>query len=1010
MANFEHGEHGTDHLIDPEETLASTDQVVAVKEVFRQKFVPLIGGMRCSRQYQDRIRQIMESTAPRNDLFEKFIRPNLFLPELNQFTPVHVNKKGDYSHLVAVAAIEALEDNPAEQAYLSFFSNGLGIPEYGPSYSTYSGKYEKTWEKPSLRAIVPEFWFFTLEYDSDDQNAFEQQLDWVWRKDSKDQTKLKMIDNELRKKFRDYRGYSVVWSGGKSLHLNFVFCTSHLSHEMITHIAGRDGKNPDHMLKSWHGDIRQDAIWPYYTSKWTELVALAKTIGNISVEFDSSMSLLHQKRRLPWGLREIDSDNIHGFPAGSEIPQIVLEENLIMSSPRGAADFFLRADEANALPPRSRSKTRTNNWKEVHHPEILVALTKYLERHWGKAFPTPAKIVENGDEIAVYFFNHPGDQHPSTFVQETYSGLIYRGKSAPSDDPKLATLPGGITLGDLVSLIIDDLGCGEEPGGDQSISLRRYPTPPERHFARRAKERTHDGVRAGLNAGIITATAMAPHVIVSSPEGAGKSSMILSSAVGYRKEDYIERYFTVKNLVAPENGFQLFAARAYEQLEEQFDNYRARSGGVANALLIRSFSEYYRAYTENPENNPPETIKPEMALEMGYNTLVDAVYAVQRSVYDAISLQRDLDWTLPDGTSGFHNRFDLILFCTHALAQEFNQVSKSKAWLHPGFDPEMDHEEWNRLASEFTVYRLIHDEVSWEDLLLVATEAEVKFAHDVRKSVKDWSCTQVTDRYSAYSALSGTAPKWMNFYRCCELVEADFVPSDAVHVDYDQIPFGVENSDSSIYKAQDGQPRYIRLKNWWSRLRARVVITTTEKLPKIIASQARWTSGDCPGESKFYVLNANGDEFFPTEQLLLVPDARASKDRVQELVNCILEDTRMPTDFVITNSVKHDRVINHIRARGRNDLSHVNLASILTFIGPDQYSNLNVIGQFFNIPDVIPVYYRDVLNQDVGRNRGFRSSSPTPKDHRVYVSPRLLRSLGGIGFFRQGRYRFSLGV
>ena len=80
------------------------------------------------------------------------------------------------------------------------------------------------------------------------------------------------------------------------------------------------------------------------------------------------------------------------------------------------------------------------------------------------------------------------------------------------------------------------------------------------------------------------------------------------------------------------------------------------------------------------------------------------------------------------------------------MAQEFSQPSLSKAWLHPDFDPTMIQipVAWNALATEFHLYRLIHDEASLSDLVHMERASDVKTARKFRKLVQskteqDWS-------------------------------------------------------------------------------------------------------------------------------------------------------------------------------------------------------------------------------------------------------------------------------
>jgi hypothetical protein len=79
---------------------------------------------------------------------------------------------------------------------------------------------------PSERTFNAGFTVYTIEFDS---LPLDEQLRIIWS------GRLKRIDAELRR-YRDYRGYEVVYSGGKSLHFDFCFDLRHLKRNLI--VAG----------------------------------------------------------------------------------------------------------------------------------------------------------------------------------------------------------------------------------------------------------------------------------------------------------------------------------------------------------------------------------------------------------------------------------------------------------------------------------------------------------------------------------------------------------------------------------------------------------------------------------------------------------------------------------------------------------------------------------------------------------------------------------------------------
>ena len=65
---------------------------------------------------------------------------------------------------------------------------------------------------------------------------------------------------------------------------------------------------------------------------------------------------------------------------------------------------------------------------------------------------------------------------------------------------------------------------------------------------------------------------------------------------------------------------------------------------------------------------------------------------------------------------------------------------------------------------------------------------------------------------------------------------------------------------------------------------------------------------------------------------------------------------------------------------------------IPTCISPEQYAELNVVGQWLDIPNVVSLFYEDQISQAVGRNRGFRRSRKSTKT-AVISSNRLAKTV-----------------
>jgi hypothetical protein len=144
---------------------------------------------------------------PRSDLFRHYIGPHLYHPGSHYiYTTPDPSRFGctNWRPDVTAAAIEHCSINVC-----GLFSNTLSW-------------IDKASLSPRERTYNAGFAVYTIESDTD---PLHEQLRVVYS------GRLKRIDTELRR-FRDYRGYEVVYSGGKSLHFHFCFDLRHLKRDL----------------------------------------------------------------------------------------------------------------------------------------------------------------------------------------------------------------------------------------------------------------------------------------------------------------------------------------------------------------------------------------------------------------------------------------------------------------------------------------------------------------------------------------------------------------------------------------------------------------------------------------------------------------------------------------------------------------------------------------------------------------------------------------------------------
>jgi hypothetical protein len=123
-------------------------------------------------------------------------------------------------------------------------------------------------------------------------------------------------------------------------------------------------------------------------------------------------------------------------------------------------------------------------------------------------------------------------------------------------------------------------------------------------------------------------------------------------------------------------------------------------------------------------------------------------------------------------------------------------------------------------------------------------------------------------------------------------------------------------------------------------------------------------------------------------------DQRSKSDRVQneELNVSALAQEILEADenaIVIADGVKDiPGVYTFQGMKGLNGMEDGNIYIILTWMAPEEYAELNVLGQWLGNENILLDYCQDQINQAAGRNRGFRQSQKDTKT--VVITSRSL--------------------
>lgn len=948
-----------------------------------------------------------------NKLFTQYILPDLYDPERDLHVPHFFAKKGNFSQSSLEELIEEFgDDTDGLQGVSELIVNPLKFADYDPSKAV-RGK-TSGFTPPRERITNAGWMVFTFEHDGPDASSLEMQLDWFAGKPER--CKFHRVHKYLSR-YSDYRGYSAVFSGHKSVHIHIVFDTRHLSRDLARGAKGA--------IKHWDGDVPPDALRELHRRIWFEIAKAITSALEIDIEFDSIMANYTQKRRSPWGMRVILSDespNVHGHESGDAIRQTVVQEHILSRAIDAKAPPLLSMSAAESVMADQRSSQQQTSRRAVASSSssiLLGELKTYLaESGWG-TYPEPAEVVYHEPYNYLFFRNHANDRRPTTCVRGDYRKLIPSGAGAHVDD---MFLPNGFTLDETLDVIEQRLGL--EP---QMQAAGRRSSRPGLLFQKLGfGERATNPDEARDNIGVVLRhfADCKGTVLLQAPEGIGKTYALMQQIQELRHDREAERYQrTTRDQSAglapdgpqwsPIPGFICFACSAYDQAYAKRDEFLELDNDHSCAIVLKSFS---RLYADAVEQMSATQLTREEVGRRGLSNFIQAIAALQPDVYKRMCELRDEVWVF-EGKPRFIKNYT-VLFAVHSHIQNWPHSHISKAFLHPEFPDDFDQDEIDRCAREMGLYQVIYDEIGWQDLVSIQPAQLVDMAKQVEECLRTntderWDDAGLNEQVSAFDTVMKNNPATaFDFDTCNNIIRTRFTDKDKLAVDAVRFPFGKGTLDNNFYAQRDGIEYFCRERRWWHGLGCPVIVLTTEDLPRLIAKSISKSSGS--GE-KILVADYTFTPHLFNEVVPVWFDERARVPGQNRgaIVELALELFDAGFDFVIGNRLGgidkkfREQVCSHKAAQGRNDLKDKTIATIVTYPGAEEYDQYAILGAKYDIDDPVAIAYRDMVFQDLGRNLGFRGSMKQKAiPHMLFIKPSLYGDIGFLQGAAFNRYRF----
>jgi hypothetical protein len=398
----------------------------------------------------DHVRASGSVPPHRAKLLTDVIIPAIFVPERGLYLPASDNirllRRLPFYRERFEASFAAFPRGPVA---VPFFSNALLIP---PGYGTALFRHHDA-AMPALRVTNAGFLAVTLEIDCKTRDDLEQNLAWTrGRSGDFRKSAFAQVDAKLCR-FADYRGYTIVFSGNRSLHFHFLFSTAHLQNcPAGAAAAARFGEN----------QLRQSALMSNaHTLYWDRVAEIFDETLRPCLQADRRLRSVTQWRRTPWALRRLEKDShILNLPMGTIVPQLVLHENIRTRASPSARDFVVPRTFSLADPikraPRASGGQRPCDFEVT---PMIQELQDMCAAEWGP-YPRPVSMALQGDEWLFKFKNHEHDANPSTLVLGGYRRLQLNGTHTFT---QAFYLPEGMTAQDLGDLLALRFGASPSP-------------------------------------------------------------------------------------------------------------------------------------------------------------------------------------------------------------------------------------------------------------------------------------------------------------------------------------------------------------------------------------------------------------------------------------------------------------------------------------------------------------------------------------------------------------------
>lgn len=483
------------------------------------------------------------------------------------------------------------------------------------------------------------------------------------------------------------------------------------------------------------------------------------------------------------------------------------------------------------------------------------------------------------------------------------------------------------------------------------------------------------------------------------PEGAGKTSGLMAV------------HSDIMTRIGAAGRLSMYGFVSYEAAKDKakdFNALQARTNGRYHAVVVKSWEAEYREICGRLQ---VEAITFGAAMEAGYPSLWEAVANLQPQVVAALEQRHRAVW----GEIGHQWP---VLMTQHGLMQVWATWTHSRRFWHRDFwkvwrNRWNDPDRYGGLQAEMGLALAVYDEVAASDLLECRRADVVEWIRDLKRSNPVWRRSgKILEKYRAWDDLR-EVPAGLTFHDARIIAEGTNKAWREVIV-RDSGEYG-EPSERSIYSRSVGNCWYVRQRNWWAGLARRVVVTTTEVLPTLVAGKLEPVTLLGQSHRKRADRQRAGWTMIELECPRLERDTvRVTFDRACTAANVVgvverFREAHGQDFFVITNKGQEvARTATHAGAKGSNGFVGRDIAQIMLHMSPDEHELHEVYNAWAGVDICCRLRHVDEFNQSAGRNLGFRKRGDDPH-HWLVISRSLWLKIDRV-LVEHSRYNFRLWI